>query len=399
MEDLTEKEIDAASQIANAVNSGGNQADAVRQLMAQNPELISGLMAKLGGMEGMSSDYLEGLPKVVKKRVKALKQLQAKAVELEVAYQREIQKLDRIFAPKFGEIYTKRASIVQGAYEPTEEESVWDDDEEEDEDKVEEVADEEEEDEDAVGIPDFWLGCLNNNPITDQLVQEHDIEILRHLINIEMEYSGEDSQEDFFVLTFTFEENEFFKNKTLTKTYYVDVGADEEELMYKGPSYRKSTGTTIDWHKGKNPTVKTVTKKQRKKGGSGAGKTRTVVREIPQDSFFRFFTPPPPLPEDEDDVEDTEELAALHAAHYEDFQLADAFKESIIPNSVLWFTGEALDYEDDEGDDDNDGDSSDDDFDPSSVKSLGEMLPDDDDDEDADPNYKPPDQAPECKQS
>ena len=35
----------------------------------------------------MSSDYLEGLPKAVIRRVKALKQLQAEAVALEVAYQ------------------------------------------------------------------------------------------------------------------------------------------------------------------------------------------------------------------------------------------------------------------------------------------------------------------------
>ena len=92
---------------------------------ASNPEMMQGLMAKLGAMEGMSSDYMEDLPKKVVRRVKALKQLQAEAVALEVAYQREIQKLDRLYAPQFDAVYAKRSLIVKGEYEPTDEESVW----------------------------------------------------------------------------------------------------------------------------------------------------------------------------------------------------------------------------------------------------------------------------------
>lgn len=44
----------------------------------------------------------------------------------------------------------------------------------------------------------------------------------------------------------------------------------------------------IDWQKGKDVTVKIVKKKQKHKG---RGTIRTVSKEIPQDSFFNFFSP------------------------------------------------------------------------------------------------------------
>lgn len=44
----------------------------------------------------------------------------------------------------------------------------------------------------------------------------------------------------------------------------------------------------INWQKGKDVTVKTVKKKQKHKG---RGTVRTVTKQIPQDSFFNFFSP------------------------------------------------------------------------------------------------------------
>jgi nucleosome assembly protein 1-like 1 len=383
MADLSPEEVAAAQMIADQVNAGGD----IQSLMASNPEMMQGLMAKLGGMEGMSSDYLEGLPKQVIRRVKALKQLQADAVALEVAYQREIQKLDRLYAPQFDAVYAKRSLIVKGEYEPTDEESVWAEDEEDEEDKVE---DPDEAEEPTTGIPDFWLGCLSNNELTERKIEPHDVEILKAMVNIEMEYSGEGSEEDFFLLKFTFAPNEFFTNTELTKTYFVDVAAEEGELMYGGPSYKRAEGCKIDWKPNMNPTIKKVTKTQRKKGGTGKGAKRTIVKEVKQESFFTFFSPPAPPPDDIPEDGDTEELAQLHAELFEDFELADTFKEKIVPSAVLWFTGEALDYDEDGGeDDDEDGYGED--------GGLDE-LDDDDDDDDADPNYKPPEDAPECKQ-
>lgn len=44
----------------------------------------------------------------------------------------------------------------------------------------------------------------------------------------------------------------------------------------------------IDWHKGKDVTVKTIKKKQKHKG---RGTVRTVTKQLPNDSFFNFFNP------------------------------------------------------------------------------------------------------------
>lgn len=45
---------------------------------------------------------------------------------------------------------------------------------------------------------------------------------------------------------------------------------------------------TIDWKKGKNVTVKTIKKKQKHKG---RGTVRTITKQVPNDSFFNFFSP------------------------------------------------------------------------------------------------------------
>lgn len=44
----------------------------------------------------------------------------------------------------------------------------------------------------------------------------------------------------------------------------------------------------IEWHKGKDVTVKTIKKKQKHKG---RGIVRTVTKQVPTDSFFNFFNP------------------------------------------------------------------------------------------------------------
>lgn len=53
--------------------------------------------------------------------------------------------------------------------------------------------------------------------------------------------------------------------------------------------FSSSKRCTIDWTKGKNVTLKTIKKKQKHKG---RGTVRTVTKTVPNDSFFNFFTPP-----------------------------------------------------------------------------------------------------------
>jgi nucleosome assembly protein 1-like 1 len=128
-----------------------------------------------------------------------------------------------------------------------------------------------------------------------------------------------------FTLHFHFSENEFFKNAVLTKKYFMKYKLDDESpLEFDGPEIVNSTGCSIDWHEGKNVTMKTVT--------IGDGETRTVMRE----SFFHFFHEPQ-VP----DVEDlgNETLAELLET---DFEIGHCLKEHIIPRAVLYFTGDAV---------------------------------------------------------
>ena len=76
-------------------------------------------------------------------------------------------------------------------------------------------------------------------------IKEKDETALKHITNLELKkVEGED-----FELIFTFSENEFFTNTTLTKKFFIK---DEEPV--------KSEGTEIDWKEGKNLTKKIVSK-------------------------------------------------------------------------------------------------------------------------------------------
>ena len=138
-----------------------------------------------------------------------------------------------------------------------------------------------------------------------------------------------------FSLTFNFSPNPYFTNTTLTKTYEVPNLLTEDE-----PILQKVTGRTSNWKPGQWLTHKETSKKQRKKSGPQAGQIRTVKKLERTDSFFHFFTPPkmPSL----GDIIDEEEADAMEEMFDHDYDIAQAFRGSIIPKAVLWFTGEAM---------------------------------------------------------
>lgn len=374
--------------------------------LMQDPAVLGMLQKHMSGLEGHSSGLMESLPKAVINRVKAMKQLQAKHVLLEVEYQAEIQKLDQKFSEKYGDLYTKRNAIINGSYEPTEEECVWDDgtDDEEDDEKVQEVSEEGEESSAGVtGVPNFWLTCLQNHPAIADNIEDADVAVLRSLTDIRLAYSGPDEKSS-FTFSFHFSENDYFTDSVLTKTYLVKIEPDENELIYEGPSYTKATGCKIQWKPGQNVTKKTIKKTQRRKGGKNAGQTRTVVKEEDVPSFFHFFDPPVP-PANFDEIEEpSEEDIELHNRILMDFELGDILKDKVVPNAVMWFTGEALEYEDDDDDDDEgDEDEDEDSDDGTSMRKLmaggggGAAAAGSDEDPDYDPAADAEKPA-ECKQ-
>merc|ERR1719414_1200783 len=206
--------------------------------------------------------------------------------------------------------------------------------------------------ESAKGVPEFWLHIFRQVDTLSEMLQEHDEPIVRHLEDIKVKYSDPGKPMS-FELEFLFSENDYFTNKSLSKVYMMRAEPDEADpLSFEGPEIIKCTGCKIDWKKGKDVTVKVIKKRQKHKS---KGSVRTIEKKVKADSFFNFFDPPiVPTPEDGAEEMD-EETEALLAA---DFEIGHFFRDRIIPRAVLYFTGEALEDEDDE---DEDGDDEDDD--------------------------------------
>lgn len=346
-------------------------AELASQLM-QNPQVLAALQDKLGSMVGVSSGYIQSLPKAVKRRLKALKKLQFESTKVEAEFYREVHKLECVYAARYEPLVVKRATIVTGSYEPNDEEADWPSDKEDEDELSEEVKnkvnlqekkDEEKEEEvETKGVPGFWLTIFKNVDMLSEMIQPHDEAILNHLQDVKVLFSEKDPMG--FTLEFHFESNEHFSNTVLTKQYTMRSEPDESDpFSFEGPEIIKCKGCKIDWKKGKNVTVKTVKKKQKHKG---SGTTRTISKTVQSDSFFNFFNPPTPPDEEEMD----EDMEALLAA---DFEIGHFIRERIVPRAVLYFTGEALENDDEYEDGEEEDGAEEGDY-----------------DEDGDPDYQPP---------
>uniref|UniRef100_A0A2K6UZ90 Nucleosome assembly protein 1 like 1 n=1 Tax=Saimiri boliviensis boliviensis TaxID=39432 RepID=A0A2K6UZ90_SAIBB len=244
--------------------------------MMQNPQILAALQERLDGLVETPTGYIESLPRVVKRRVNALKNLQVKCAQIEAKFYEEVHDLER----KYAELKEK-AKI---------------EDEKKDEEK-----------EDPKGIPEFWLTVFKNVDLLSDMVQEHDEPILKHLKDIKVKFSDA-GQPMSFVLEFHFEPNEYFTNEVLTKTYRMRSEPDDSDpFSFDGPEIM----------------------------------VRTVTKTVSNDSFFNFFAPPE-VPESGDLDDDAEAILAA------DFEIGHFLRERIIPRSVLYFTGEAIEDDDDD---------------------------------------------------
>jgi nucleosome assembly protein 1-like 1 len=221
--------------------------------------LVQMIQGRLGSLVGRSSGYVESLPAPVRKRVAGLKGVQKEHSKLEAEFQEEVLELEKKYFAKFTPLYQKRAQIVNGAAEPTEEEikAGEEDDEEDEEEKEAAEPAEKEEASDVKGIPEFWLSAMKNQVSLAEMITDRDEEALKDLVDVQMEYLDKPG----FRLIFQFAENEFFTNKTITKTYLY-----QNESGYGGDFiYDHAEGDKIDWKEGKDLTVRVESKKQRNK--------------------------------------------------------------------------------------------------------------------------------------
>lgn len=229
---------------------------AAASIFAQNPKLVQMIQGKLGSLVGRSSGYVESLPTPVRRRVAGLKGVQKEHSKLEAEFQEEVLELEKKYFAKFTPLYQKRAKIVNGEVEPTEEEirSGEEDDEEHDAEQAEKS---DETAEKISGIPEFWLSAMKNQVSLAEMITDRDEAALKDLTDIQMEYLDKPG----FRLIFQFADNEFFTNKTITKTYFY-----QNESGYGGDFiYDHAEGDKINWKDGKDLTVRVESKKQRNK--------------------------------------------------------------------------------------------------------------------------------------
>lgn len=215
---------------------------------------------KLRSLAGRSSGYIESLPASVRRRVAGLKGVQKEHSKLEVEFQEAVLDLEKRYFAKFTPLYEKRAKIVNGIAEPTEDEIKAGEQGEEGNEDAEVKMDTSEDGanhENLPGIPEFWLSAMKNQVSLAELITPRDEAALRYLTDIRMEYLERPG----FRLIFEFSENEHFTNKIITKTYYY-----QEESGYGGDFiYDHAEGGKIDWKAGKDLTVRIESKKQRNK--------------------------------------------------------------------------------------------------------------------------------------
>lgn len=63
--------------------------------MMQNPQILAALQERLDGLVETPTGYIESLPRVVKRRVNALKNLQVKCAQIEAKFYEEVHDLER----------------------------------------------------------------------------------------------------------------------------------------------------------------------------------------------------------------------------------------------------------------------------------------------------------------
>jgi nucleosome assembly protein 1-like 1 len=300
--------------------------------LLQDPLALAALQAE---HHRESHTFWLSLTPAVRKRVLALKKLQANSINIESEFYRKVHEIECEFAKRFKELNDKRSQIVNGNYEPNEEECDFktgvDDLPIELKEKLN-VANGPDGTKEPKGIPEFWLTLFKNTDIIAEMIQEHDEPILKHLTDVECKISPDPMS---FTLFFHFTPNEFFTNSVLTKEYFMKCQPDDDDpFEFDGPEIVRCQGCKVDWKNDKNVTIKKIKKKQKHKS---KGATRFVTKEVKTDSFFNFFDPP----KEEEDMDD-EAKELLNA----DFEIGQILRDRIVPRAVLYYTGEAHDEED-----------------------------------------------------
>ena len=341
--------------------------------------LIGALQAKLDGLVGLSSGYVEELHPKIRARLFSLQVLQTERDELFEKYSEERRALEEKYEKLYAPLYQSRKDIVTGEKEYT-------DCEEELKKEIEALP---ADDKSPTGVPDFWLVAMKNIEDLAEEISERDEACLSALVDVQTgKLEGEDEDGDEmvgFYLRFYFKENAYFTNKCIEKRYHMEDDSEDAVLNY-------IVCDDIDWKPGKNLTVKVL----RKKPKPGAKNQKPITKTEPCESFFTFFYPPEVPDEDEQENMTEEEVEELQEQMENDYAIGSLIATALVPNAVDHFLGLHLEDDEDEDEDDEEDDDAE----------YGESIDgdsDDDSDEDEDENGEKikgldPKAKEECKQ-
>lgn len=377
----------------------------------KDPKIMAALQSRLADLEGMRSPFFESLPKSMKNRVYAIRNIQKEYIQMESEFYNEVNLLEQKYHQKYQSLYARRLQILNGEYEPTEVECIHSDAEDEDEenndkentetksDTMEENDKSAEDTEDAPfpedvkGVPEFWSTVLRSAGTTMELIDECDEPILKSLTNITLTYLTPEQAQTAdiktgtigFTLNFHFDDNEYFSDSVLTKTYKLRLTPDDDDVLnYEGPEIIECVGCKINWKSDEMNVTKTIIKKKQKNKKTGAVRVTTTTEA--KESFFNYFSSIEEklnLVRQETDLDDDpeEQESFMREADYE---IGHFIRERLIPRAVLYYTGELNDDEDDEEDDED----------------YEEDMDEDDEEGEEDPDFDPSQakDQPECKQ-
>ena len=322
--------------------------------------LSSYLQDELNNLEGSQSNYIEELPIEEKQIMYALISQNDDLADIDFQYQLELHQLNTKYQKLRSEkVFNTRKQYINGTSSPKLEEiqkgkeiyeaNEYEEDEEYETEEVQEGLK-------YNGIESFWLTALSNLKSCSSIISERDSEVLAYLKDIRCDYipltKDEEGEDSFgYSLVFEFNENPFFENSIITKSYYYASEVDYEGgLVYKFTEVEEP----INWKSDAlNPTVEVSVKKQKSKK---TGKVRNLKELVEVESFFKFFSPPDlsVLDEIEDDDEAAEVQFELEEQMGLDYSIAEELKANLIPKAIDWFTGDALNFADDEEEEEED---------------------------------------------
>lgn len=270
----------------------------------------------------------------VRRRILALKKLQIQTASLEAKFCEEVHLLECKYNRYLKPLGEMRRLIVNGEYDPTDEDCLKEIDE-----KGDTAVDRQSSQVDSFcketllsssssikfmrGLPGFWLRVLKSVNVVSRLIEPHDEPALQHLCDLELDLSSKKPYG--FALKFHFTPNDFFSDSTLTKTYELGIELSKSgPYVFEAPVAQRSLGCEIHWNKGKNVVL-------------DESKSHLKLRP----SFFNFFQSSKTVKSGER-VSLDDELDMLI-----DYEAGCTIKEKVIPHAVLYYLGELVDDDDD----------------------------------------------------